>query len=116
MRLRRIPGRMQHAESVSGLSLKTVRKIVHHYLESHELLVEDVSKRGVGAESYPGYTLPEGIQEDVVACVQTELNDDLGPQWVTLQGLQQHILDVFRYPDVSYEHLHTGYDLGSGMG
>ena len=89
------PWRLQHAESVSGLSLKTVRKIVHHYLESHELLIEDVSKRGVGAESYPGYSLPEGIQEDVVAWVQTELNHDLGPQWVTLQGLQQHILDVF---------------------
>ena len=68
--------------AITGLSLKTARKIVKEYFASHELPVEDVAKRGGGSDQE--YALPDGIGEEVVKWVEAVLNDDSGPQWVPL--------------------------------
>ena len=87
--------RLNHAVRVSGLVLTTVRRIVKHYLETHEMLIEDTARRGGGSVSYYGHILPDGMKDEVIAWVQDELNDEEGPLWVTRQGLRQHILDVY---------------------
>ena len=72
-----------------------MRSITKHYVESHELLVEDTALRGSGSSAFPGHALPEGIKESVQLWVKSELNDPKGPEWVTLQGLQTHIKETY---------------------
>lgn len=73
----------------SGVSLKTLRKIVDASVSSYELLIEDVARRGGGSNE--GYALPDVVGEEVEKWVEAELNDDSGPQRVTLPRLQAHI-------------------------
>ena len=76
--------RLRLSVAITGLSLKTARKIVNEYFASYELPVEDVAKRGGGSDQE--YALPDGIGEEVVKWVDAVLNDDSGPQWVLCWG------------------------------
>ena len=58
---------VHHAVRVPSVSLPTIGKIVDHFVENHELLVEDVYPRGGGSDTR--LALPQGFKKIIVAWV-----------------------------------------------